>query len=237
MNVKRLIAPIGRSRLNLLAALDRVKPEQLIAITTEENHNLTEDGIRNASRLPDLDIKILTLSKAFDIELVRDEISQISESFPPTKNDYTLISGSTNQISYMCYMYWPGISVSVKRGLISSIDKIDIQHSFDEANFLLLYNLLKNEGKLCRNVGSQDHLFPNSSGFEVDNLNGNIKIFWDINIEEFHKKSNLIRDQVAKGSEELGHKTFHHQVKCTKPFKLHKEIDELITFEIEGEEE
>lgn len=237
MNVKRLIAPIGRSRLNLLAALERVSPQQLIAITTEQNHNLTANCIKNASGLNDMDVEILTLSNAFDIELVRDEMNLIAGSFPPTEFDYTLISGSTNQICYMCHMHWPGVTVSIKRGLVSSIGDIDVEHSIKEDDFLLLYNLVKVDGKLCQNDETLESLFPASNGFEIDNKNGNIKIYWELGIENHYKMSNQIRDQVSKISEDLGRKTFHHYVKCIQPFKLHKEIEDLITFELEEEEE
>tara|TARA_X000001036_G_scaffold397230_1_gene399319 strand:+ start:522 stop:1232 length:711 start_codon:yes stop_codon:yes gene_type:complete len=236
--MKRLIVPVGRSRLNLLAALDRVKPQKLLAITTEENHSLTVSSIKDASGLDDLEVDIRTLSKAFDIELVSNEMKQISDEFPPTEFDYTLISGSTNQICYMCYMQWPGIVISIKNGLVSSIENIDIQHSINESDFLSLYQLIVIDGKLCENNNTQHELFPDSSGFEVDNKKGSIKIFWDIDMDDdYHKKTNIIRDQSAKKAESLGQKTFHHQVRCIRPFKLHKEIEDLVTFEIVGEEE
>jgi len=236
--MKRLIAPVGRSRLNLLAALDRVKPQKLIAITTEENHSLTATGIKAASGLDNLEVEIRTLSKAFDIELVRDEMMDISRSFPMTETDYVLISGSTNQICYMCFMHWPGVTVSIKRGLISSIGEVDVQHSITEYEFLSIYDLAVVDGELYLNNGLMQKLFPESVGFEVDSINGNIKILWHIKVDDdHHKKSNYIRDLVAKSAENLGRKTFHHHVKCVQTFSLHEDIKDLVTFELGGEEE
>jgi hypothetical protein len=236
--MKRLIAPVGRSRLNLLAALDRVKPQKLIAITTEENHSLTATGIKTASGLDNLEVEIRTLSKAFDIELVRDEMMDISRSFPVTETDYVLISGSTNQICYMCFMHWPGVTVSIKRGLISSIDEVDVQHSITEYEFLSIYDLAVVDRELYLNNGLKQKVFPESVGFEVDSTNGNIKILWQIEVDDdHHKKSNYIRDLVAKSAENLGRKTFHHHVKCVQAFSLHEEIKDLVTFELGGEEE
>ena len=67
-NVTRLIAPIGRSRLNILAAIERVNPNVLIAITTNQNYKIDEKGIKLATGLNDMKVIIRSLSNAFDIE-------------------------------------------------------------------------------------------------------------------------------------------------------------------------
>ena len=236
--MKRLIAPIGRSRLNVLAAIERVKPDQLIAITTEQNHLLTERGIKSASGLEQMDVKIISLSNAFDIESVRDEINQISINYPSLENDYTLISGSTNQICFMCHMHWPGNTVSIKRGLISFVDNMEVQHLIHESQFLILYNLVAIDGALYDADDTSEPLFAESYGFEINNLDGNITILWEIgDDEDYHRKVNQIRDQTEKKSELFGLKTFHHNVRTSKEFKLHREIEQLVSFELMGEEE
>ena len=71
-NMKRLIAPIGRSRLNILAAIERVNPDVVIAITTDQNNKIDESALRLATGISDLKVIIRSVSNAFDTECVRD---------------------------------------------------------------------------------------------------------------------------------------------------------------------
>ena len=107
VNMKRLIAPIGRSRLNILAAIERVNPELVIAITTDQNNGVDESALRRATGISDLKVIIRSISNAFDTECVRDEMLAMRDEFPPSENDFTLISGSTNEISFLSHMLWP----------------------------------------------------------------------------------------------------------------------------------
>ena len=52
----------------------------------------------------------------------------------------------------MSHMLWPGKVVSIKRGLVSSIDGIDDEHIIANKNVLDLFGLQDIEGNLHRNV-------------------------------------------------------------------------------------
>lgn len=83
--MNRLIAPIGRSRLNILAAIERVNPGVVIAITTDQNNRIDESALRLATGISDLKVIIRSISNAFDTECVRDEMLAIRVNFRPRK--------------------------------------------------------------------------------------------------------------------------------------------------------
>ena len=65
-NMNRLIAPIGRSRLNILAAIERVNPGVVIAITTDQNNRIDEGALRLSTGISDLKVIIRSISNAFE---------------------------------------------------------------------------------------------------------------------------------------------------------------------------
>ena len=86
----RLIAPMGRSRMNVLAAIQRVKPSEILIITTEQNKSksINVKNIRLSSGLNDLDVNIESLTDAYNEESVRDEVIAISNRYPSKEGDY-----------------------------------------------------------------------------------------------------------------------------------------------------
>ena len=234
-NMNRLIAPVGRSRLNILAAIERVNPDVVIAITTDQNSRIDESSLRLASGISDLKVIIRSISNAFDTECVRDEMLAIRNEFPPSENDFTLISGSTNEISFMSHMLWPGKVVSIKRGLVSSIEGIDDEHIIANKNVLDLFGLQDIEGNLHRN-GVREKLFPGSSSYSIDRLRGQIRIVWRLNARNFLASSINLRNHVEKKAELYGSKTFYHEVYSPEDFRLHEKIREMITINLEEEE-
>ena len=234
-NMNRLIAPIGRSRLNILAAIERVNPAVVIAITTDQNNRIDEVALRQATGISDLKVIIRSVSNAFDTECVRDEMLAIRDEFPPSEDDFTLISGSTNEISFLSHMLWPGKIVSIKRGLVSSIDGKDDEHIIANKNVLDLFGLQDIEGNLHRN-GETEKLFPGSSSYSIDRLRGQIRIAWRLNARNFLSSSISLRNHVEKKSELYGSKTFHHEVYSPEDFRLHEKIREMITINLEEEE-
>jgi hypothetical protein len=234
-NVTRLIAPIGRSRLNILAAIERVNPVELIAITTNQNYKIDEKGIKLATGLNDMKVIIRSLSNAFDVECVRNEMMAIRDEFPPSENDFTLISGSTNEISFLSHLLWPGKIVSIKRGLVSSIDEIDDEHIISNDSVLNLFGLQEIDGNLHRD-GERKKLFPGSSSYYIDKLRGKICIRWDLHQNNFQSSLVNLRNHVEKKAELFGSNTFHHDVYSAKGFNLHEKIRTMVTIISEEEE-
>ena len=108
-------------------------------------------------------------------------------------------------------MLWPGEVVSIKRGLVSSIDGIDDEHIIANKNVLDLFGLQDIEGNLHRN-GVREKLFPGSSSYSIDKLRGQIRIVWRLTVRNFLASSISLRNHVEKKSELYGSKTFHHEV-------------------------
>ena len=236
--MRRLIAPLGRSRMNLLAAIQRVNPSHVLIITTKQNKSINAERIRLACGLDDLEVNIESLTNAFDEESVRDEIIDIAKKFPFRNDDYILISGSTNPIAYMCYMHWPGKTVSIIRGLFSSVEGEEIKHEITNSQFLNLYGLEENDG-IFSHLGNKTHkLFKKSIGYNVDKHRGQVTIYWNISpLDNFRGVSNKIRTEIEKNAELYGNKTFFHKICTYEKFNLHKDIEHMVEFELVEEEE
>ncbi|HIF45958.1 MAG TPA: hypothetical protein EYQ73_04070 [Candidatus Poseidoniales archaeon] len=64
----RLIAPIGHSRLNLLAAIERVKPDEVLIILGKEIHQITELTVRTAASNSKLIVDVIACSILFPMK-------------------------------------------------------------------------------------------------------------------------------------------------------------------------
>lgn len=243
----RLIAPIGHSRLNLLAAIERVKPDEVLIISSNDNTDLDPQGIREALNLPELIIEILSIEHVYDDENVVESIRKFSTEYPRRDDDIVLVSGSTQAVAFTTWMHWGGNDLSVMRGLITIYDGEEKKHLFTESQILLLHRLELKKGHLCAH---SNKIFPDSIGYEIDNERGSILIKWDL----FEKKS-LERNSYANLTSKMyritglattqaskyGHKTFHHQIYGPKEAKQKVLQNErsmfTFTWDIGGEEE
>ncbi|HII62575.1 MAG TPA: hypothetical protein HA279_03055 [Candidatus Poseidoniaceae archaeon] len=234
----RLIAPMGRSRMNVLAAIQRVKPSEILIITTEQNKSINAKNIRLASGLSELDVNIESLTDAYNEESVRDEVIAISNRYPSKKDDYILISGSTNPIAYMCYMKWPGKTISITRGLISIVDGEEMKHEITDIEFLDLYGLEEQDGIFSNLENEKRKLFRKSLGYDINKHRGQVVIYWNISpSDNFRNVSNHIRTEIEKNAEYYGNRTFFHKICTHERFRLHKEIEHMVEFELVEEEE
>jgi len=236
----RLIAPMGRSRMNVLAAIQRVKPSEILIITTEQNKSKSVNvkNIRLASGLNDLDVNIESLTNAYNEESVRDEVIAISKRYPSKEGDHILISGSTNPIAYMCYMKWPGKTISITRGLYSNIDGEEIKHEITDTEFLDLYGLEEQDGIFSNLENENTELFRKSLGYDINKHRGQVVIYWNISpSDNFRNVSNHIRTEIEKNAEYYGNRTFFHKICTHERFRLHKEIEHMVEFELVEEEE
>ncbi len=234
----RLIAPMGRSRMNVLAAIQRVKPSQILIITTEQNEYVNANSIRLASGLSGLDVSIESLTNAYDEESVRDEVIAISNRYPSKEDDHILISGSTNPIAYMCYMKWPGKTISVSRGLYSIVDGEEMKHEITDTEFLDLYGLVEQDGIFSNVKNEKRKLFRKSLGYDINKRRGQVVVYWNISSSDnFRNVSNHIRTEIEKTAEYYGNKTFFHKICAYEKFSLHKEIEHMVEFELVEEEE
>ena len=234
----RLIAPMGRSRMNVLAAIQRVKPSEILIITTEQNKSINAKNIRLASGLSELDVNIESLTDAYNEESVRDEVIAISNRYSSKKDDYILISGSTNPIAYMCYMKWPGKTISITRGLISIVDGEEIKHEITDTEFLDLYGLEEQDGIFSNLENEKRKLFRKSLGYDINKHRGQVVIYWNISpSDNFRNVSNHIRTEIEKNAEYYGNRTFFHKICTHERFSLHKEIEHMVEFELVEEEE
>ena len=234
----RLIAPMGRSRMNVLAAIQRVKPSQILIITTEQNESVNANNIKLASGLSDLDVNIEYLTNAYNEESVRDEVIAISNRYPSEEGDHILISGSTNPIAYMCYMKWPGKTISITRGLYSNIDGEEMKHEITDTEFLELYGLEEQDGIFSNLENKKRKLFRKSLGYDINKRRGQVVIYWNISpSDNFRNVSNHIRTEIQTTAEYYGNKTFIHKICTHQKFSLHKEIEHMVEFELVEEEE
>ncbi|MBM54944.1 MAG: hypothetical protein CMB32_00095 [Euryarchaeota archaeon] len=229
---------MGRSRMNVLAAIQRVKPSQILIITTEQNESVNAKNIRLASGLSDLDVNIECLTNAYNEESVRDEVIAISNRYPSKEGDYVLISGSTNPIAYMCYMKWPGKTISITRGLHSNVDGEEMKHEISDTEFLELYGLEEQDGIFSNLENKKIRLFRRSLGYDINKRRGQVVIYWNISpSDNFRLVSNHIRTEIENTAEYYGKKTFIHKICTHQKFSLHKEIEHMVEFELVEEEE
>ncbi|DAC17559.1 MAG TPA: hypothetical protein D7I06_03090 [Candidatus Poseidoniales archaeon] len=224
--------------MNVLAAIQRVKPSEILIITTEQNKSINAKNIRLASGLSELDVNIESLTDAYNEESVRDEVIAISNRYPSKKDDYILISGSTNPIAYMCYMKWPGKTISITRGLISIVDGEEMKHEITDIEFLDLYGLEEQDGIFSNLENEKRKLFRKSLGYDINKHRGQVVIYWNISpSDNFRNVSNHIRTEIEKNAEYYGNRTFFHKICTHERFRLHKEIEHMVEFELVEEEE
>ncbi len=243
----RLIAPIGHSRLNLLAAIERVKPDEVLIISSVDNTEIYPQGVRDALEMPKLNIELIMVESVYDDQNVVNCIRQFAKQYPRKDDDVVLISGSTQAVAFTTWMHWGGNDLSVKRGLISVYDNEEINHSFTEAQILSLYQLEIKKGNLW---SESNEIFPDSVGFEIDNERGSIVIKWELSemksfkgnpyanlTSKMYKITGLANTQASK----YGHRTFHHQIDGPKEAKHRILSTEMAKFtflcDIGGEEE
>ena len=95
----RLVAPVGHSRMNLLAAVRRIQPTQLLIISSKQTRQLEEEAIRIASKNSELIIEQIILDDAHDLVNMISTLRAYKASDNSEFEDVVLISGSTNPIA------------------------------------------------------------------------------------------------------------------------------------------
>jgi hypothetical protein len=94
--MRQLVSAVGQSRLNILAAIERVRPNQLILFMDKKIIPLSENQIINSSGISDMDIKFFKLTDVNDIEKMNDEINDYSEEIEFFSESYILTSAGAN---------------------------------------------------------------------------------------------------------------------------------------------
>ena len=97
--MRQLVSAVGQSRLNILAAIERVKPNKLILFMDEKIVPLTKQQILISTGIPDLDVQFFKLTDVNNIEKMNSEINEYSTGMKFSAESYVLTSAGTNALA------------------------------------------------------------------------------------------------------------------------------------------
>ena len=108
---RTLVAPVGRSRLNLIAAVQRVQPDELILITSNEASS-DDPALELWCRSTVPNVHIINAGPAHDHAEVVRRIH--ASSIRPAYDTTALLSGSTNPIAATTWLRFGGRPLTVR---------------------------------------------------------------------------------------------------------------------------
>ena len=149
--MRQLVSAVGQSRLNILAAIERVRPNQLILFMDKKIIPLSENQIINSSGISDMDIKFFKLTDVNDIEKMNDEINDYSEEIEFFSESYILTSAGANAFAMKLLLLnknFKHISILGNDNLHTLIDGIRERHEFTEDSVKKMHSLIINEEKI-----------------------------------------------------------------------------------------
>jgi len=220
----RLVAPIGHSRLNLLAALQRVKPDNLLLISSSQTRSIDEDSVRSISGNKNLKMETLILGDAFDLVGLAAKMRTFHSNEKEEYDDVVLISGSTNSIAMMTYLLWGPRTISLPPpGLQTEHDGVIQEHEVTLDDVHTLLGLRVEEDKVLLD---EIECFPDSDKCIVSTDEGRINIYWTTPDIETGYNARDVKQFLYKViglgtsmSAQFGYKTFHHFVTGPEEYK------------------
>jgi len=211
----RLVAPVGHSRMNLLAAVRRIQPTQLLIISSKQTRQLEEEAIRIASKNSDLIIEQIILGDAHDLANMVSTLRAYKASDNSEFEDVVLISGSTNPIAMTVYLLWGSQTISLPPpGLQTDYQGEIIDHEITMDDVLLLQGLDVKDGKVI--IDSVDY-FSEATNCQISKAKGRIEVFWNTPELEDEGDDRIIKQFLFKViglglsmATQFGVQTFHH---------------------------
>lgn len=149
--MRQLVSAVGQSRLNILAAIERVKPKQLLLFMDEKIIPLTKQQILLSTGITDLDVRFFKLTDVNDIEKMNDEINDYSEQMEFFSESYILASAGTNAFVMKLMLLnknFKHISILGNDNLNTLIDGIREEHEFTEDSVKKMHSLIISEEKI-----------------------------------------------------------------------------------------
>jgi hypothetical protein len=215
--VNRLIAPVGHSRMNILAALERCQPRELLLLTTDQTKAISKKNLLLAAELPELIVNEVKIPDAHNLEEMTASLRQASSDYPKMGEDIVLISGSTSPIAMTVYLLWGPKNISLPPGgLRTEIDGKIESHSISPEKLLLMQGLEIRDGAVCE---GDLELFSNAEECIIAPEKGHVEIHWKCpeinNHRDKRKVKSFIFELSGLGlscSSKYGAKTFHHYV-------------------------
>jgi hypothetical protein len=215
--VSRLIAPVGHSRLNILAAIERCKPDELVLITSSQIKSINQNDVREAAELPNLKVTIVEIPDAHNLQEMTNILRKAHLANPKSSDDIVLISGSTSPIAMTVYLLWGPKNISLPPGgLRTEIDGKIESHSISPEKLLLMQGLEIRDGAVFE---GDLELFCNAEECIIAPEKGHVEIHWKCpeinNHRDKRKVKSFIFELSGLGlscSSKYGAKTFHHYV-------------------------
>ena len=192
-----LVAPVGRSRLNLIAAVQRVQPEELILITSDEASS--EDRALQmwcSSAVPNVHILNVGLAHDHADVVRRIHSSPIQPAFE--RDTITLLSGSTNPIAATTWLRFGGRPMTVRIAgtpprITSQLDGESMVHSIPESDMLNIHGF-QGEGPQSTRISFIEAMLDRVKGVfgqcssSYSEYEGYWTVTWSLPSEKFHAK-------------------------------------------------
>jgi hypothetical protein len=237
----RLVAPIGHSRLNLLAALQRVNPDNLLLISSSQTRNIDANVVRSISGNQNLKIEQLILDDAFDLVGLTEKMRTFHSNEKEDYDNLVLISGSTNSIAMMTYLLWGPRTVSLPPpGLQTELDGVIQEHEVTLEDVHSLLGLRVEEDKVLLD---DIECFPGSDKCVVSFEEGRINIYWTTpdldqgySIRDIKQFLYKVVGLGTSMSAQFGYKTFHHFVTGPEEYEERMPPRGPYTYICEGED-
>ena len=143
--MRQLVSAVGQSRLNILAAIERVKPNKLILFMDEKIVPLTKQQILISTGIPDLDVQFFKLTDVNNIEKMNSEINEYSTGMKFSAESYVLTSAGTNALAMKLILLnnnFIKVSIYSEDNLNSVINGIHEAHEFDEESVKSIHSLI-----------------------------------------------------------------------------------------------
>lgn len=213
----RLIAPVGHSRMNVLAAIERCNPQELLLITSSQTKEISEENIKTALNLPELIVNEVTVPNAHNLTEMTKILRQAHSDYPKTGADIVLTSGSTSPISMTCFLLWGPRSISLPPGgLNTELDGNIESHTISPEKLLLMQGLQIRDEVL---YDGKFELFPGAEKCIVSPDKGHIEVHWKCPPASNPRDEGIVKSFLFKLSglgkswaTRFGSKTFHHYV-------------------------
>ena len=193
-----LVAPVGRSRLNLIAAVQRVQPEELILITSNKASS-DDPALELWCRSTVPNVHIINAGPAHDHAEVVRRIH--ASSILPAYDTIALLSGSTNPIAATTWLRFGGRPLTVRIDgtpprITSQLDGEHMVHSTPESDMLSIHEFHGVDSRNAHNstieemLGRVEHVFGSCSSSYSAN-EGCWTVTWELPSKEFEAKRML----------------------------------------------